>query len=195
MTREATILRETAETRIEVTVNLDGAGRADVACGIGFFDHMLCAFARHGRFDLKVSARGDLHVDGHHTVEDTGIVLGRALAEALGEKAGIERFGSAFVPMDEALAEVTLDISGRPWLEWRGDELLPPVLAGEERDVWREFYKSFAAAARMNVHVAFLYGRNGHHLLESAAKGLGLALAQAASLTGNVVRSTKGSLD
>ena len=195
MTREATILRETAETRIEVTVNLDGAGRADVACGIGFFDHMLCAFARHGRFDLKVSVRGDLHVDGHHTVEDTGIVLGRALAEALGEKAGIERFGSAFVPMDEALAEVTLDISGRPWLEWRGDELLPPVLAGEERDVWREFYKSFAAAARMNVHVAFLYGRNGHHLLESAAKGLGLALAQAASLTGNVVRSTKGSLD
>ena len=195
MTREATILRETAETRIEVTVNLDGAGRADVASGIGFFDHMLCAFARHGRFDLKVSVRGDLHVDGHHTVEDTGIVLGRALAEALGEKAGIERFGSAFVPMDEALAEVTLDISGRPWLEWRGDELLPPVLAGEERDVWREFYKSFAAAARMNVHVAFLYGRNGHHLLESAAKGLGLALAQAASLTGNVVRSTKGSLD
>ena len=195
MTREATILRETAEPRIEVTVNLDGAGRADVASGIGFFDHMLCAFARHGRFDLKVSVRGDLHVDGHHTVEDTGIVLGRALAEALGEKAGIERFGSAFVPMDEALAEVTLDISGRPWLEWRGDELLPPVLAGEERDLWREFYKSFAAAARMNVHVAFLYGRNGHHLLESAAKGLGLALAQAASLTGNVVRSTKGSLD
>ena len=195
MTREATILRETAETRIEVTVNLDGAGQAEIATGIGFFDHMLCAFARHGRFDLKVSVRGDLHVDGHHTVEDTGIVLGRALAEALGEKAGIERFGSAFVPMDEALAEVTLDISGRPWLEWRGDELLPPVLAGEERDVWREFYKSFAAAARMNVHVAFLYGRNGHHLLESAAKGLGLALAQAASLTGNVVRSTKGSLD
>ena len=103
--------------------------------------------------------------------------------------------GFARVPMDEALAEVTLDISGRPWLEWRGDELLPPVLAGEERDVWREFYKSFAAAARMNVHVAFLYGRNGHHLLESAAKGLGLALAQAVSLTGNVVRSTKGSLD
>ena len=113
MTREATILRETAETRIEVTVNLDGAGRADVACGIGFFDHMLCAFARHGRFDLKVSVRGDLHVDGHHTVEDTGIVLGRALAEALGEKAGIERFGSAFVPMDEALVLAACDVSGR----------------------------------------------------------------------------------
>ena len=114
---------------------------------------------------------------------------------AVGDRKGIARVGFARVPMDEALAEVTLDISGRPWLEWRGDELLPPVLAGEERDVWREFYKSFAAAARMNVHVAFLYGRNGHHLLESAAKGLGLALAQAASLTGNVVRSTKGSLD
>ena len=118
MTREATILRETAETRIEVTVNLDGAGRADVASGIGFFDHMLCAFARHGRFDLKVSVRGDLHVDGHHTVEDTGIVLGRALAEALGEKAGIERFGSAFVPMDEALVLAALDISGRGQLHW-----------------------------------------------------------------------------
>ena len=116
-------------------------------------------------------------------------------ALAVGDRKGIARVGFARVPMDEALAEVTLDISGRPWLEWRGDELLPPVLAGEERDVWREFYKSFAAAARMNVHVAFLYGRNGHHLLESAAKGLGLALAQAASLTGNVVRSTKGSLD
>ena len=193
--RVARIARTTKETDIDLSVGLDGTGKTNVGTGIGFFDHMLTAFGRHGLFDLQVRCKGDLEVDGHHSVEDTGIVLGRALAEALGEKAGIERFGSAFVPMDEALAEVTLDISGRPWLEWRGDELLPPVLAGEERDVWREFYKSFAAAARMNVHVAFLYGRNGHHLLESAAKGLGLALAQAASLTGNVVRSTKGSLD
>ena len=156
---------------------------------------MLNSFAVHSGFGLTLTCKGDLEVDGHHSVEDCGIALGQALAQCVGDKAGIARFGQAFVPMDEALAEVTLDISGRPWLEWRGDELLPPVLAGEERDVWREFYKSFAAAARMNVHVAFLYGRNGHHLLESAAKGLGLALAQAASLTGNVVRSTKGSLD
>ena len=116
MTREATILRETAETRIEVTVNLDGAGRADVACGIGFFDHMLCAFARHGRFDLKVSVRGDLHVDGHHTVEDTGIVLGQALNRALGDRKGLRRFASACIPMDEALCFAALDFSNRPFL-------------------------------------------------------------------------------
>ena len=114
MTREATILRETAETRIEVTVNLDGAGRADVASGIGFFDHMLYAFARHGRFDLKVSVRGDLHVDGHHTVEDTGIVLGQAIARAVGDKQGITRYGSQILPMDEALVMCALDLCGRP---------------------------------------------------------------------------------
>ena len=128
MTREATILRETAETRIEVTVNLDGAGRADVACGIGFFDHMLCAFARHGRFDLKVSVRGDLHVDGHHTVEDTGIVLGQALSRTLGNKKGIRRFGSAYVPMDEALCFTALDCSNRPYLVF--DAPMPQPMIG-----------------------------------------------------------------
>ena len=193
--RFAEIRRTTRETDISVKLTLDGTGAAAVDTGIPFMDHMLTLFAKHGFFDLEVKATGDLEVDYHHTMEDLGLTLGEALGKALGDKAGIRRYGSFLLPMDEALAEVTLDISGRPWLEWRGDELLPPVLAGEERDVWREFYKSFAAAARMNVHVAFLYGRNGHHLLESAAKGLGLALAQAASLTGNVVRSTKGSLD
>ena len=192
--RTAEIKRKTKETDIELRLTLEG-GERRIDTGIGFFDHMLNSFAVHSGFGLTLTCKGDLEVDGHHSVEDCGIALGQALSLCLGDKAGIARFGQAFVPMDEALAEVTLDISGRPWLEWRGDELLPPVLAGEERDVWREFYKSFAAAARMNVHVAFLYGRNGHHLLESAAKGLGLALAQAASLTGNVVRSTKGSLD
>ena len=193
--RSAEIARETRETSISLELELDGEGDANISTGIGFFDHMLDAMCRFGLIDLELKCTGDLDVDAHHTVEDCGICLGQAIARALGDKAGIMRVGSCMFPMDEALAEVTLDISGRPWLEWRGDELLPPVLAGEERDVWREFYKSFAAAARMNVHVAFLYGRNGHHLLESAAKGLGLALAQAASLTGNVVRSTKGSLD
>ena len=192
--RTAEIKRKTKETDISLKLTLEG-GERKIDTGIGFFDHMLNSFAVHSGFGLTLTCKGDLEVDGHHSVEDCGIALGQALAQCVGDKAGIARFGQAFVPMDEALAEVTLDISGRPWLEWRGDELLPPVLAGEERDVWREFYKSFAAAARMNVHVAFLYGRNGHHLLESAAKGLGLALAQAASLTGNVVRSTKGSLD
>ena len=192
--RTAEIKRKTKETDISLKLTLEG-GERRIDTGIGFFDHMLNSFAVHSGFGLTLTCKGDLEVDGHHSVEDCGIALGQALAQCVGDKAGIARFGQAFVPMDEALAEVTLDISGRPWLEWRGDELLPPVLAGEERDVWREFYKSFAAAARMNVHVAFLYGRNGHHLLESAAKGLGLALAQAASLTGNVVRSTKGSLD
>ena len=192
--RTAEIKRKTKETDISLKLTLEG-GERRIDTGIGFFDHMLNSFAVHSGFGLTLICKGDLEVDGHHSVEDCGIALGQALAQCVGDKAGIARFGQAFVPMDEALAEVTLDISGRPWLEWRGDELLPPVLAGEERDVWREFYKSFAAAARMNVHVAFLYGRNGHHLLESAAKGLGLALAQAASLTGNVVRSTKGSLD
>ena len=183
MIRTGHVARTTAETDIDLTLCLEGSGKTSVATGFGLLDHM------------SLTCKGDTHIDAHHSAEDIALCLGQAFALAVGDRKGIARVGFARVPMDEALAEVTLDISGRPWLEWRGDELLPPVLAGEERDVWREFYKSFAAAARMNVHVAFLYGRNGHHLLESAAKGLGLALAQAASLTGNVVRSTKGSLD
>jgi imidazoleglycerol-phosphate dehydratase len=122
-------------------------------------------------------------------------VLGQALLEALGDRAGIERVGFARVPMDEALADVCIDISGRAWLEWRGEELLPSVLGGEERDLWREHYKALASAARINMHISFVYGKNGHHLLESAAKGLGLALNQAVRRSGRVVRSTKGRLD
>ncbi len=195
MSRTARIARTTAETDIFLCLELDGAGRTDVQTGMGLLDHMLTLTAFWGGFDLTVGCKGDLHVDAHHSAEDVGLCLGQALLQTLGERRGIARVGFARVPMDEALAEVTLDLSGRPWLEWRGDELLPPVLAGEERDLWREFYKSFASAARMNLHVSFLYGKNGHHLLESAAKGLGLALAQAVARTGNVVRSTKGSLD
>ena len=195
MIREGQVSRTTAETDIALTLRLEGSGRTAVETGFGLLDHMLTLTAFWAGFDLALSCKGDTHIDAHHSAEDHALGLGQALAQAVGDRKGIARVGFARVPMDEALAEVTLDISGRPWLEWRGDDLLPPVLAGEERDLWREFYKSFAAAARMNVHVAFLYGRNGHHLLESAAKGLGLALAQAVSLTGNVVRSTKGSLD
>lgn len=196
MTREATILRETAETRIEATVNLDGAGRADVACGIGFFDHMLCAFARHGRFDLKVSVRGDLHVDGHHTVEDTGIVLGRALAEALGEKAGIERFGSAFVPMDEALVLAALDISGRGQLHW--DVEAPFGMVGDfDTQLAREFFIALAANAGITLHIRQLAGDNVHHIFEAAFKAAGRALRQAVAVDpalGGAVPSTKGVL-
>ena len=195
MIREGQVSRTTAETDIALTLRLEGSGRTAVETGFGLLDHMLTLTAFWAGLDLALSCKGDTHIDAHHSAEDIALCLGQALAQAVGDRKGIARVGFARVPMDEALAEVTLDISGRPWLEWRGDDLLPPVLAGEERDLWREFYKSFAAAARMNVHVAFLYGRNGHHLLESAAKGLGLALAQAVSLTGNVVRSTKGSLD
>lgn len=196
MTREATILRETAETRIEVTVNLDGAGRADVASGIGFFDHMLCAFARHGRFDLKVSVRGDLHVDGHHTVEDTGIVLGRALAEALGEKAGIERFGSAFVPMDEALVLAALDISGRGQLHW--DVEVPFGMLGDfDTQLAREFFIALATNAGITLHVRQLAGDNVHHILEAAFKACGRAVREAVAIDpalADETPSTKGVL-
>lgn len=195
MIRTGSVTRKTAETDIALTLKLEGQGHIDVSTGFGLLDHMLTLTAFWAGFDLSLTCRGDRHIDAHHSAEDIALCLGKAFAEALGDRKGIARVGFARVPMDEALAEVTLDISGRPWLEWRGDELLPPVLAGEERDLWREFYKSFAAAARMNVHISFLYGKNGHHLLESVAKGFGLALAQATTLTGSVVRSTKGSLD
>ena len=195
MSRAARIARTTAETDIFLSLELEGTGRTDIRTGVGLLDHMLTLTAFWAGFDLTAGCKGDLHVDAHHSAEDVGLCLGQAFFQALGERKGLARVGFARVPMDEALAEVTLDLSGRPWLEWRGDELLPPVLAGEERDLWREFYKSFASAAKMNLHVSFLYGKNGHHLLESVAKGLGLALAQAVILNGNLVRSTKGSLD
>lgn len=196
MTREATILRETAETRIEVTVNLDGAGRADVACGIGFFDHMLCAFARHGRFDLKVSARGDLHVDGHHTVEDTGIVLGQAFAQALGDKRGIVRFGSQFVPMDEALVLAACDVSGRGQLHY--DVALPIEIIGTfDTTLAKEFFIALAANAGVTLHVRSFSGENAHHIVEAAFKAAGRALSAACALNPRiegVLPSTKGAL-
>ena len=210
MSRKAEIVRRTAETSIRLALCLDGSdpdGSGPDGGDPG--EHMPSASAPEAAlpapssrepairtgFGLHVRCEGDMEVDAHHSVEDVGLCFGQALGQALGERRGIARVGFARVPMDEALAEVTLDLSGRAWLEWRGDELLPPLLGGEERDVWREWYKSVAAAARMNIHVQFLYGKNGHHLLESAAKGLGLALAQAVAVTGSRVRSTKGSLD
>lgn len=193
--RQATYQRKSNETGIELTVALDGSGRTDIRTGIGMFDHMLELLAFWSGMDLTLRCTGDIHVDAHHSMEDTGLALGQGLLAALGDRQGIERVGFGRVPMDEALAEASMDISGRPWLVWRGDELLPPVIAHEEKDVWREFYKAFASSARLNLHISFLYGKNGHHLLESAAKGTGMALRQAVTRNQKGIRSTKGKLD
>lgn len=193
--RTAEISRSTGETRISLALALDGESRAAIVTGFGMLDHMLALIAFWGGFDLSLRCEGDLHVDAHHTVEDVGLCLGQAFLQALGDRKGIARTAWARVPMDEALAEVSVDLSGRPWLEWRGDELLPPVLAHQEKDLWREFYKAFASAGRFNAHIEFRYGKNGHHLLESAAKGMGIALRDAVWRVGSAIPSTKGSLD
>ncbi len=196
--RKATFSRSTKETEITLSLNLDGTGKTEINSGIGFFDHMLTLLAFWARFDLELTCKGDTHIDFHHSMEDIGICLGSAFHSALlshNNARGIERIGFAKVPMDEALTEICLDLSGRAWLEWRGDEILPPVIAGDEKDIWREFYKAFASAAKMNLHVQFLYGKNGHHLLESAAKGVGKALQKAVIINDNIASSTKGSLD
>lgn len=193
--RRTQLARSTGETSVKVELTLDGTGQTTVSTGFGMLDHMLTLMAFWAKFDLCVTCSGDMHVDAHHTTEDVGLCLGRALRDALGDRKGIARTGWARVPMDEALADVTVDLSGRPWLEFRGDDLLPPVISGEEKDVWREFYKAVASAAQCNLHISFQYGKNGHHLLESAAKGLGLALAQAVRRSDDRMPSTKGSLD
>lgn len=193
--RTASLSRSTGETSVRLELLLEGTGETTVSTGFGMLDHMLTLLAFWAGFDLRLTCSGDMHVDAHHTTEDVALCLGRALREALGDRKGIARAGWARVPMDEALADVTVDLSGRPWLEFRGDELLPPVMAGEEKDVWREFYKALATAAQCNLHISFQYGKNGHHLLESAAKGLGLALAQAVRRSNDRMPSTKGSLD
>lgn len=193
--RRATISRETKETAISLTLCLEGSGTVAVDTGFGMADHLITLLAFWAGFDLHLACKGDLHVDAHHTVEDVGLCLGQALDQALGTRKGIARTACARVPMDEALADVCLDLSGRNYLVFRGASLLPPVMAGEERDLWREFFKSLAAGAKMNLHITLEYGINGHHLLESACKGLGLALKTACARQGDVILSTKGSLD
>ncbi|MFW5791239.1 MAG: imidazoleglycerol-phosphate dehydratase HisB [Desulfohalobiaceae bacterium] len=192
--RRSTITRETKETSISLALNLDGQGVVSVDTGWGFADHMLTLTAFWAGFDLELSCKGDVHVDAHHSMEDIGLTLGRAFYEALGDKKGINRIGFARVPMDEAMAEVALDISGRPYLVY-DDGPLPGLIAGEEGDVWREFFKSLAFKAQMNLHIRYLYGKNSHHLLESACKGLGLSLAQGAALRHDRILSTKGCLE
>lgn len=193
--RNASVKRTTKETNIALTVNLDGKGKVNVNTGYGMADHLLTLIGFWAGFDLKINCTGDLDIDAHHTVEDVALCLGQAVLEALGDRNGIRRVGSARVPMDEAMADVAVDLSGRNYLVYNNDALMPPVFAGEERDLWREFFKSLAAGAHMNLHISYLYGKNGHHLLESAGKGLGLALKDAVRIENDGVTSTKGSLD
>ena len=192
--RLATIARTTKETDIRAELRLEGAGVCSIDTGMGFADHMLTLMTFWAGFDLTLSCKGDLEVDAHHSLEDIGLCLGQVLAEALGDKAGIARVASAKVPMDEALAEVVVDLSGRPYLVY-DDALLPAQIAGEEKDVWREFFKSLAQRAGMNLHIRYEYGKNGHHLLEAAFKALGLALRQAVQVCRTGAPSTKGSVD
>jgi imidazoleglycerol-phosphate dehydratase len=187
--------RDTKETRIRAAVDLDGTGRARVATGIGFFDHMLDLFARHGLFDLALRAEGDLHVDQHHTVEDAGIALGTAFRAALGDRRGIARYGWAFAPMDESLARVAVDLGGRPYLVFRA-ELPRRKVGGFDAELVREFFQAFANQAGANVHAELLYGGNTHHRIEALFKALARALRAAAARDPRErgVPSTKGRL-
>ena len=196
MARIATLSRRTSETDIALTLDIDGAGQADIATGIGFLDHMLTAFARHGLFDLTVHAKGDLHIDFHHTTEDVGIVLGHAFAQALDDKRGITRFGHALVPMDEALAEAVVDISGRPFLVWNVTFERPKI--GEmDTELFEEFFRALATNAAVTLHVNQRAGRNAHHLAEACFKAVARALRMAAAIdprAADAVPSTKGAL-
>lgn len=195
MNRTATINRSTKETVISLTLNLDGSGKSDIHTGIGFFDHMLDGFARHGFFDLSVQVDGDLDVDTHHTIEDTGIVLGKAIKEALGDKSGIVRYGSRILPMDETLILCSLDLSGRPYFSY--DLKLDREKVGDlETEMIREFFYAVSYAAEMNLHIKQLDGVNNHHIIEGAFKAFAKALDEATGFDPRVngVLSTKGSL-
>lgn len=190
--REAIIKRKTKETKINLTLNLDG-GKVHLDTGIGFFDHMLNSFAVHSGFGLQIDADGDLHVDGHHTVEDVGIVLGKAFAQAIGEKKGIERFGCSYVPMDEALGFCSLDVSGRAFLVY--DAPMPQPMIGQyDACLTEEFMRAFAFNAGITLHLKSMYGANAHHMTEALFKALARALKQAVQITGNEVLSAKGTL-
>ena len=195
--REAAVARKTRETDIEVRVNLDGAGAYDVSTGIGFLDHMLEQLSRHGLIDLTVRAKGDLHIDFHHTTEDTGIVIGQAVSKALGERRGIKRYASALIPMDETLTRVAVDVSNRPYLIWK--VAFPREQVGEmNTELFKEWFQAFAQSAGVTLHVENLYGENSHHIVESCFKGLARALREAIAIEpreAGLVPSTKGTLD
>lgn len=193
MTRTASIHRKTGETDVTVVLALNGTGATSIRTGVPFFDHMLGQLGRHGRFDLQIAADGDLEVDAHHTVEDTGIALGTAFAEALGDKVGVERFGDATVPIDEALVRVAVDLSGRPYLVYAADT--PVELIGTyESSLTKHFFEALVANARLTLHVHALSGDNSHHIQEAVFKAVAVALRRAVAVTGSGVPSTKGVL-
>jgi imidazoleglycerol-phosphate dehydratase len=193
--RIATVTRKTGETDIRMVLNLDGTGKADIHTGIGFFDHMLNSFARHGLFDLEVSVQGDLEVDSHHTVEDTGIVLGQAIREAVGSKKGIRRFGNFILPMDETLVLCALDLSGRPYLK-ENLALSVSKVGDFDTEMVHEFFYAVSYAAEMNLHLKMLDGQNNHHIIEAAFKAFAKALDEAIAYDERItnVLSTKGTL-
>ena len=193
--RTATIHRKTNETDIEITINLDGTGKGDVSTGIGFFDHMPLSFARHGLFDLTVKVKGDLEVDCHHTIEDTGIVLGMAIDEAVGEKKGIKRYGSCILPMDEALVLTAIDLSGRPYLVFDCD-LTAPMIGEYDTQMTREFFYAVTSSAKMNLHMKKIDGINDHHIVEACFKSFAKSLMEAVSINPRItdVLSTKGTI-
>jgi len=195
MERTSKVVRKTRETDIDLQLNLDGTGEYDIKTGIGFFDHMLSGFARHGYFDMKLTVKGDLEVDGHHTVEDTGIVLGQAFAEALGDKKGIKRFGDCILPMDDALVMVAVDLSGRHYFEY--DLPIDAPMTGDfDNELVKEFFYSFADAAKINLHIKKINGSNAHHIIEATFKAVAKALDKALMYDerNKGVLSTKGVL-
>jgi imidazoleglycerol-phosphate dehydratase len=194
--RNATIERNTKETQIRAAVNLDGGGRYKVATGIGFLDHMLEQLSRHSLMDLDLQAKGDLHIDFHHTTEDTGIAIGQAVSKALGERVGITRYAHAYIPMDETLTRVAIDLSGRPYFIWKV-QFTKPKLGEMDTELFREWFQAFAFNAGATLHVENLYGENNHHIVESCFKGLARALRDAVAIDprkANEVPSTKGVL-
>jgi imidazoleglycerol-phosphate dehydratase len=194
--RKASVKRETKETRIEAEIDLDGEGRSEIKTGIGFLDHMLDQLARHSLIDIKLAAKGDLHIDFHHTTEDSGIVLGEAVAKALGERKGIARWGEATVPMDETLTRVALDASNRPYLIWKV-KFSKPKLGEMDTELFKEWFQAFAQHAGLTLHIENLYGENNHHIVESCFKGLARALRAAVAIDprkAGEVPSTKGVL-
>ena len=194
--RSATLERKTSETSIEVTVELDGEGRYEIETGIGFLDHMLAQLSRHSLIDIRLKAEGDLHIDAHHTTEDSGIALGQAVSRALGERKGIVRYGHALIPMDETLTRVALDVSNRPYLIWKVD-FTQDRLGEMDTELFREWFQAFAFNAGLTLHVETLYGLNNHHIVESSYKALARALRQAIEIDprkADAIPSTKGTL-
>jgi imidazoleglycerol-phosphate dehydratase len=194
--RQARVERRTKETSVRVALDLDGTGRYTVSTGIGFLDHMLEQLSRHSLIDLEVEAKGDLHIDYHHTTEDTGIVIGEAVYKALGDRAGIQRWGSAMIPMDETCTRVSLDVSNRPYLIWKV-AFSKPKLGEMDTELFKEWFQAFAQAAGVTLHIENLYGENNHHIVESCFKGLARALRQAVEIDprkADAVPSTKGTL-